>query len=63
MVRDFLNTEMCVATRQQITDLYKIIFYGREAPHLFIDPIDLDKVIQVYLEIWEFDHPTLTEVL
>nr|UQW93793.1 ATP synthase F0 subunit 8 [Camellia sinensis] len=63
MVRDFLNTEMCVSTREKISVLYQILFYGREDPQFFIDPIDLDYIIHVYLEKKEFNHPALAEVL
>lgn len=63
MVRDFLNTEMCVSTREQISVLYQILFYGREDPQFFIDPFDLDSIIHVYLEEIEFNHPALTKVL
>jgi hypothetical protein len=62
MVRDFLNTEFCFATQEQICSIYKIIYYGREDPNFFIDPIDLDSILHVYLEQIEFDHSALSQV-
>jgi hypothetical protein len=59
MVRDFLNTELCSATREQIFSLYKKCFYGREYPKLFIDPIDLELILYVHLENVEFNHKAL----
>lgn len=43
--------------------MYKLIFYGREDPQFFIDPIDLDCILHVSLERIEFYHPALSEVL
>ncbi|PHT95903.1 hypothetical protein T459_03785 [Capsicum annuum] len=63
MVRDFLNTEMCFVTRDQISSLYQLIFYGREDPQLFIDPQDLDSILKLHLEPLEFNHPALCQVL
>lgn len=63
MVRDFLNTELCCATREQICSLYKIIFYGREDPKFFIDPIDLDCILHVHLENVELNQKALHQVL
>lgn len=63
MVRDFLNTEACFATRDQISSLYQKIFYGRDDPSFFINPIDLDGIVHVYLEKIEFDQSALTQVL
>ncbi|CAH9118082.1 unnamed protein product [Cuscuta epithymum] len=63
MVRNFLETEFCFATRDQISSLYQLIFYSREDPQLFIDPIDLDSILRVHLEPLEFDHPALCQVL
>nr|QHB79552.1 hypothetical protein [Sesuvium portulacastrum] len=63
MVRDFLNTEMCFVTRDQISSLYQLIFYGREDPQFFIDPQDLDFILRVHLEPFEFNHPALCRVL
>lgn len=50
MVRDFLNTEFCFVTRDQICSLYQLIFYGREDPQFWIDPIDLDSILRVPFE-------------
>jgi hypothetical protein len=63
MVRNFLDYYNCETTREQITQIYQIIYYGREAPQFLIEPIDLDGIIRVYLEKWEFNHAALTEVL
>ncbi|YP_173378.1 hypothetical protein NitaMp128 (mitochondrion) [Nicotiana tabacum] len=63
MVRDFLNTELCFATREQISSLYQLLFYGREDPQFFIDPQDLDSILRVHLEPLEFNHPALCQVL
>nr|WMB96608.1 hypothetical protein [Solanum melongena]WMB96668.1 hypothetical protein [Solanum melongena] len=37
--------------------------YGREDPQLFIDPQDLDSILRVHLEPFEFNHPALCQVL
>jgi hypothetical protein len=63
MVRNFLNYYNCETTREQINHIYQIIYYGREAPQFLIEPIDLDGIIRVYLEKWEFNQAALTEVL
>lgn len=63
MVRDFLNTEMCFETQNKIIYLYQILFYGREEPSFFIDPIDLDFILRVHLEDIAFEHSALTQVL
>lgn len=63
MVRDFLNTELCSSTREQICSLYKLIFFGREDPKFFIDPVDLDLILHVHLENISFDHAALCQVL
>ena len=63
MVRDFLNTELCFSTREQICSMYKQIFYGREDPKFFIDPIDLDCILHVSIERIEFHHSALSEIL
>ena len=63
MVRQFLSTELCFATREQISSLYQLIFYGREDPKLFIDPSDLDFIVHVSLEKIEFNHTALCRVL
>jgi hypothetical protein len=63
MVRNFLDYYNCETTREQITQIYQIIYYGREAPQFLIEPIDLDGIIRVYLEKWEFNQAALTEVL
>lgn len=62
MVRDFLNTELCFASREQICSLYQIIFYGREDPESFIDPIDLEGILHLSLEKIEFNHSALSHV-
>lgn len=62
MVRDFLNTEFCFATREQISELYRLIFYGREDPQFFIDPLDLDSIVKVELESVEFNHTALCQI-
>nr|YP_009045810.1 orf189 [Batis maritima]AIC83413.1 orf189 [Batis maritima] len=62
MVRDFLKTELCFATREQIFSLYKILFYGIEDPQFFIDPIDLDCLLHVHLEQIELNHKALSQV-
>jgi len=62
MMRDFLNTELCFSTREQIFSMYKLIFYGREDPKFFIDPIDLDCILHVSVERIEFNHSALSEV-
>lgn len=54
---------MCFSTREQICSLYKHIFYGREDPKIFINPIDLDSILHVALERIEFHHSSLVEVL
>lgn len=43
--------------------MYKIIFYGREDPKFFIDPIDLDLILHVHLENVEFNLSALYQVL
>ena len=63
MVRDFLNTELCFSTREQICSMYQIFFYGREDPKFFIDPIDLDLILHVHLEGVEFNQTALHQVL
>nr|AAA80307.1 orf154 [Petunia axillaris subsp. parodii] len=63
MIQDLLNTEMCFSTREQICSIYKMIFYGREDPKMFIDPMDFDSIVKVYLESIEFNHSALGEVL
>jgi len=63
MVRNFLETEFCFTTRDQISSLYQLIFYGREDPQFFIDPQDLDSILRVHLEPLEFNHPALCQVL
>nr|WMB96653.1 hypothetical protein [Solanum melongena]WMB96733.1 hypothetical protein [Solanum melongena] len=63
MVRDFLNTEMCCATRNQVSSLYIHIFYGIEDSRFWIDPQDLEKILKVHLERVEFDHSALGEIL
>lgn len=63
MVRDFLNTEMCFETRNQIVELYQILYYGREGPSFFIDPSDLDLILRVHLEDVTFNHSALIQVL
>nr|QEQ76316.1 hypothetical protein [Solanum tuberosum] len=63
MVRNFLETEFCFSTRDQISSLYQLIYYGREDPQFFIDPQDLDSILRVHLEPFEFNHPALCQVL
>jgi hypothetical protein len=63
MIRDFLNTELCFATRDQISSLFQLLFYGREDPKFWIDPIDLDCILRVHLEPLEFNHNALCQVL
>jgi hypothetical protein len=63
MVRNFIHSYNCETTREQISHIYQIIYYGREAPQFLIEPIDLDGIIRVYLEKWEFNPAALTEVL
>ncbi|KAH0642258.1 hypothetical protein KY285_033120 [Solanum tuberosum] len=47
----------------QISSLYQLIYYGREDPQFFIDPQDLDSILRVHLEPFEFNHPALCQVL
>lgn len=63
LVRDFLHTQFCDSTRDQICSLYKILFYGRENPKFFIDPIDLDLILHVHLDKIEFNLSALHQVL
>lgn len=58
-----METEFCFTTRDQISSLYQLIFYGREDPQFFIDPQDLDSILRVHLEPLEFNHPALCQVL
>lgn len=44
--RSFMNIELCSSTRDMILDLYKVIFYGREDPLVFIPSNDLDLVLR-----------------
>ncbi|KAK4721398.1 hypothetical protein R3W88_011631 [Solanum pinnatisectum] len=46
MVRNFLETEFCFSTRDQISSLYQLIYYGWEDPQFFIDPQDLDSILR-----------------
>lgn len=43
--------------------MYKIIFYGREDPKFFIDPIDHSLILHVHLENVEFNLSDLSQVL
>jgi len=63
LVRDFLDTEMCVATREKISLLYQVLFYGREDPQSFINPFDLHCIIGVHLESIELNHRALSDIL
>uniref|UniRef100_A0A3Q7JAQ9 ATP synthase YMF19-like N-terminal domain-containing protein n=1 Tax=Solanum lycopersicum TaxID=4081 RepID=A0A3Q7JAQ9_SOLLC len=38
---------------------FQLIYYGREDPQFFVDPQDLDSILRVHLEPFEFNHPTL----
>lgn len=59
----FMKMELCAATREQIRTLYKIIFFGRQDPLLFIPESDLDYILRSYLEPIQLNHPALFEVL
>nr|QEQ76369.1 hypothetical protein [Solanum tuberosum] len=63
LVRDLLNTEVAFSTREQICSFYQLIFYGREDPQFWIDPLDLEAIVKGHLEPKEFDPSALGEVL
>ncbi|KAG5610387.1 hypothetical protein H5410_021668, partial [Solanum commersonii] len=59
----FPGNRVLFSTRDHISSLYQLIYYGREDPQFFIDPQDLDYILMVHLEPFEFNHVALCQVL
>lgn len=60
--RSFLEIEMCSLTKEQIVQLYKIIFYGREAHFFFLRDSQLEAILNSALEYCEFNYTTLSNI-
>lgn len=61
--QSFMNIEMCTSTNKQIISLYQMIFYGREDPRSFIRPTDLECIVRVALEPYQFNGRDLSKIL